>query len=99
MALEFAIRRVPIPRHTGAYQSIERFRFGQPVRTAHVALNGFDLDFTDQDHRIGRLAIDARLLRNRDRDVEVQVTAIFRDQLNNDSYEGFVDVLVIADLV
>ncbi len=26
------------------------------------------------------------------------VTAIFRDKLSEDSYEGFLDILVIADL-
>lgn len=99
MALEFGIRRVEIPRHKGAYQKTEVFTFARPVRTAHVALNGFDLDFTREDHRIDRLAIDARFLAKRGNDVEVQVTAIFRDQLDQHSYEGFVDVLVIADLL
>lgn len=98
MAIDFGIRRITIPRHKGAFRSEEVFRFARPVRTAHVALNGFDLDFTQQDHRIDRIAIDAQFIRVRGNEVDVTVTAIFRDKLSDDSYEGFVDILVVADL-
>jgi hypothetical protein len=73
--------------------------FGSQVRRADVAINGFDIQFTDEDHHIFREMIDARAAINANT-VTVTVQFLLRDSSGNidDRFHGRVDALVIADV-
>jgi hypothetical protein len=74
--------------------------FNGRVLRADAALNGFDVQFTDDDHHIFRELIDASVLTINNNTVTVGVTYLLRDKSGNidDRYHGRVDVLVIADV-
>lgn len=74
--------------------------FNGRVNKADVALNGFDIRYTDGDHHLLREMVDARVQAINDRTVFVAVDYLLRDSSGNidDRYQGRVDVLVIADV-
>ena len=74
--------------------------FNGRVNKADVALNGFDIRYTDGDHHLLREMVDARVTAINDRTVFVAVDYLLRDSSGNidDRYQGRVDVLVIADV-
>jgi len=74
--------------------------FNSRVIRADVALNGFDVQFTDGDHHIFREMVDSRISTVNNNTVTVGVTYLLRDSSGNidDRYHGRVDVLVIAEV-
>lgn len=74
--------------------------FRSRVQKADVAINGFNVGFTDGDHHVWRHKIDARIERVVDETVFVRVNYLLRDSSGNidDRYDGTVDVLVFADV-
>lgn len=74
--------------------------FNSKVIRADVALNGFDVQFTDGDHHVFRQIIDASISTVNNNTVTVGVRYLLRDNSGNidDRYHGRVDVLVIAEV-
>ncbi len=74
--------------------------FGSRVHKAEVAINGFDVQYTDGDHHIFREIVDAKIDRIDANTVFVSVDLLLRDSSGNidDRFHGRVDVLVIADV-
>lgn len=74
--------------------------FNSRVIRADVALNGFDVQFTDGDHNIFRQIVDASIPTVNNNTVTVGVRYLLRDSSGNidDRYHGRVDVLVIAEV-
>jgi hypothetical protein len=74
--------------------------FNSRVLRADVALNGFDVQFTDSDHSFFRQIIDASIATVNNNTVTVGVKYLLRDSSGNidDRYNGRVDVLVIAEV-
>jgi hypothetical protein len=72
--------------------------FNSRVIRADVALNGFDIQFTDGDHHVFRQIVDASISTVNNNTVTVAVRYLLRDSSGNidDRYHGRVDVLVIA---
>ena len=104
MTIDFRRERVNFDRSQGIIQNeTVRVSFDSRVRSAEVAINGFDIEYTNGDHHILRQIIDtaASISRNNNREVTVDVAFLLRDNSGNidDPYEGFVDVLVIVDRV
>jgi len=100
--LDFRVRRVELPFITGQEQFMDDvFDFDRPVRVAEVVLNGFDISFDNGDHHFKRLAIDCNLNSIMTNLVNFQVHTLLRDDSGNidDPYGGWVEVMVIADLV
>ena len=99
--LTFKVVRVNFPSTTNRDQTINSFAdFSSNVRTAHVAINGFDTSYRNGDHHLGELRIDC----SGDptfsgRRVNFTVNFLLRDFSGNidDPFGGWVDVLVIAD--
>jgi len=70
------------------------------VLRAQVALNGFSINYTHSDHHIRSLLIDTDLLGIRNgTDVEFQIQVALKDRKPDDPYEGWVSVLIIAEVV
>jgi len=74
--------------------------FGSRVNRAEVAINGFDVQFTDGDHHVFRQIVDAKIDRIEANTVFVSVDLLLRDSSGNidDRFQGRVDLLVVADV-
>jgi len=74
--------------------------FPLPVSRAETVINGFNIGFTGSDHELFRHEVNTAV-RGIDGNV-VTVRAVFslRDSSGtfDDSYDGFIDVVVIAEL-
>ncbi len=101
--LAFKTTTVQMPSTTGTTSIAGGFvDFESNVRTAHVALAGFGARFDNQhDHHYGELSIFFREVSISGRRVSFVPALLLRDFSENidDKYSGFVNVLVIADLV
>ena len=100
--LRFNVVRVSFPRTTAREQTINTgVDFPSIVRSANIALNGYDIYFLNGDHHLARLKIDcsnAPIIRGTR--VDFTVNYLLRDSSGNvdDPYAGWVDILVIAEL-
>jgi hypothetical protein len=74
--------------------------FGSRVLRADVALNGFDIRYTNGDHHIRQEKVDASIASIDDRTVTARVNYLLRDDSGNidDTYAGTVQVLVMAEV-
>lgn len=107
MAIDFKRDRVIFDETKGIEQhEIITFDFDSKVIKAEVAINGFDIKYTNGDHHILRQKIDASIGRRRrdqtDRSVNAEVSFLLQDNSSSgnidDPFEGWVDVLVIAEV-
>jgi hypothetical protein len=101
MAIDFRRTTINFDPTSGQTQSEPgAVVFGSRVNKADVALNGFDIRYTDGDHHLLREMVDARVTAINDRTVFVAVDYLLRDSSGNidDRYQGRVDVLVIAEV-
>ena len=97
--IDFQRLRFNFPATTGRPQSATLAAvFGTRVNRADAAINGFDIGFTQSDHHLFRETLDASTSINNNT-VNVTVNFALRDRSGtfDDAYNGFVDVLVIAD--
>ena len=102
MAIDFQRQRFTFPSHTGSAQTQDiTFVFPTNVRKAEAAINGFSFGFTSSDHHLFRQEVDATVTAISLNTVRVRVGFALRDSSGffDDSYDGFVDVMVIADRV
>jgi hypothetical protein len=75
--------------------------FNSPVRRAEAALKSFDIGYTNGDHHVLREVIQTNIEAIQNNAVTVRVDYLFRDSSGNidDTYNGAVDLLVIAEVV
>ncbi|GAB4020972.1 hypothetical protein [Spirosoma koreense] len=100
MALRFIRDRVVFDPTKGQIQNEPRtVAFPSTVRTAHIALNGFDVQYTDGDHHILRQIVDISDPTINGNAVTYNVSLLLRDSSGNidDRFQGTVDTLIIAD--
>jgi hypothetical protein len=98
MPIAFRTRQVSIPAGTGRSDINDSVSFRSPVRSAAVALNGFQVDYMNSDHHINVVEIDTDLSAISGNDVHFRVQADYADKNFDDPYRGYVEVLVIADV-
>jgi hypothetical protein len=98
MALDFRRRTIQIPNGTGRRSIDDSVTFSSPVRRADVALNGFKLDFASSDHHINVVEVDADNVAISGNVVHYRVECQYADKNFDDSYNGNIEVLVIADV-
>ena len=74
--------------------------FSRPVRTANFALKGFKIGFTDGDRHVHQFETDVDLKSINGPTVNFNVDFLLRDSSGkiDDRFDGWVEVLVIADL-
>jgi len=102
MALRFIRDRVVFDPTKGQIQNEPRtVNFPSQVRSAQIALNGFDVRYTDGDHHILRQIVDISDPQINGSAVSYNVSLLLRDDSGNidDRYQGTVDTLIIADTV
>jgi hypothetical protein len=101
MAIDFRRGSITFDPTKGLIQDeVTSVVFNSSVRRADVALNGFDIRYTDEDREVFREMIDASIAEIRDRTVDVRVRYLLRDASGSidDRFQGRVDVLVIAEV-
>ncbi|MBN1419967.1 MAG: hypothetical protein JXP34_14400 [Planctomycetes bacterium] len=71
------------------------------IRTVGYALNGFAIGYTSGDHHVWKSEVDIQPMSACGNTAVFDVNFLLRDKSGNidDRYGGWVDVLVIADLV
>lgn len=102
MAIDFISRRIVFPAHTGSAQDVDvDIAFAFPVRRAETVINGFNIGFTSSDHHLFRQEVNTAVRRIVGNVVTVRAVFALRDSSGtfDDSYDGFIDVVVIADLL
>jgi len=72
--------------------------FGSNVRRAAVVLNGFKLDYANEDHHINLLEVDTDISTIVGPTVHFRVEAAYADKNFDDPYSGYISVTVIADV-
>ena len=101
MATNFLRQQFNFPSRSGGPQVLDRaFVFQSPVRNAEAAINGFSIGFTSSDHHLLRQEIHAVVTSVSGNTVTVRVRFALRDSSGHfdDKYDGYVDVLVIAEV-
>ena len=98
MAVEFITTRIDGPRGKGRRQLTGSVPFKNKVRVANIALRGFLLDFTSNDHHINIVEVTTDFAGVEGEIVRFRVNCQYADKNFDDEYFGHVDVLVIADL-
>ena len=75
--------------------------FSRDIRTAQAVLKGFNIKYSDGDHHILAQEIDLDTQSNGTKAVNVYADFLLRDSSGNidDRFEGWVQCVVIADLV
>jgi hypothetical protein len=99
--IQFQSLRFNFAPATGGRQSETRVAvFSGTVNRADCAINGFDIGFTQDEHPLFRIQIDSSTELQPQNAVRVTVTFALRDNSGffDDQYNGFVDILVIADV-
>lgn len=102
MSIDFQRQRATFPSHSGSAQGVElTFVFPTTVRKAEAAINGFSAGFSSSDHHLFRMEADTAVTAISLNTVRVKVNFALRDSSGyyDDPYNGFVDVMVIADRV
>jgi hypothetical protein len=103
MAIRFQTQRIDFRTVTGSENTSDRYNVTFPSRVLNVgtAINGFNTYYTNGDHHIKSLKIDVNPPSITDRTVTVSATILLRDDSGNidDPYDGYVDVLLIAETV
>lgn len=94
MALRFIRDRVVFdPTQCQIQNEPRTVSFPSAVRSAQIALNGFDGRYTDGDHHILRQIVDISAPQIAGNAVSNNVTLLLRDSSGN------IDTLIIADTV
>jgi hypothetical protein len=97
VAVEFIRRTVEIPLGIGRRSIIDAADFSGSIVRAHVAINGFQLQFANGDHHIGRIEVDTDIVNVAGHRATFRVECQYADKNFDDQYLGRVEVLVIAD--
>ncbi|MEM8779754.1 MAG: hypothetical protein AAGF26_12945 [Cyanobacteria bacterium P01_G01_bin.49] len=101
MALDFKSKRVVFSSNEGIEQKeTATFNFNKNVIRAEAVINGFNIQYTEQDRHILQQKIDTRVSLINGNKVDVDIAFLLRDSSGNidDPYEGTVDVVVIAEI-
>ncbi|MGW7073008.1 hypothetical protein ACWGII_32790 [Streptomyces sp. NPDC054855] len=102
MAIDFASRRITFSAHTGSPQDVDQvFSFPANVRKAETFVNGFNIGFEGTDHEFFRQEVNTAVRAINGNVVTVRTVFSLRDSSGNfdDPFSGFVDVVVVADLL
>ena len=99
MALAFATPRINIPSGTGHRVFSAIHDFGRTVNSAGAAMNGFKLDYASDDHHINVIEANTTVENVNGSFVSYRVICQFADKDFADEYSGFIEVLLVADVV
>jgi hypothetical protein len=101
MAIEFKEEHIVFDRTAGSAQR-EPFTatFSRNIRTAEAVLKGFNIKYSNGDHHLLQQQIDIDITSISNNSVKGSVDFILRDSSGHydDPYEGWVQIVIIADL-
>jgi hypothetical protein len=89
---------ITIPSGSGTKRIASSVTFNSNVRSAAVALNGFNLDYSNSDHHINVIEADLDIVQISGRTVFIAADTRYADVNFDDSYSGFVTAVVIANV-
>jgi hypothetical protein len=102
MALDFRTKRVTFAPTTGGVSTQNHtVNFDSRVRIANAAIQSFNMGYRDGDHNIWRQEVEIKnIRRDGGTGVNFDIDFLFRDSSGNidDRYDGWVEVLVMADV-
>ena len=98
MTLAFRRPTVMIPNGLGRKTITGVATFNSPVLNAAVALNGFKLEYDNADEQILVVEADTDFVSIVGNDVNYQVQCNLRDDSATETYSGYINLLVIADV-
>jgi hypothetical protein len=99
MPVAFQTPSITIPSGTGRRTIPGSATFNSRVIRAGVALNGFNLDYTgDVDHHINLVEADTDIISISGNQVNFQVECHYADVNFDDPYQGYITVLVTAEV-
>jgi hypothetical protein len=98
MPTDFRTVSLNIPTGTGRRTINSSVTFNSNVVRAAVVLNGFKLDYANEDHHINLLEADTDINTIIGRTVRFRVEANYADKNFDDPYSGFVSATVIAEV-
>jgi hypothetical protein len=101
MAIEFQSRRVNFTAGTGPKRFEGPGTFGGNIRSAETAIKSFRFDYASGDHHMDVIQAKTGII-----DIQGQFLNFFaecnyvdqRPEFPSDSYTGFIDVLIVADV-
>jgi hypothetical protein len=102
MPIDFRQTRVDVPK--GRNPNGTQWRafkgtvtFDRDVRRAESAIQTFRLDYTDSDHHINLIQVETDVSALTGNNVDVDIRVFYSDKNYDDPYQGWVDILVIAE--
>jgi hypothetical protein len=87
---------ITIPSGSGTKRIASSVTFNSNVKSAAVALNGFNLDYSNSDHHINVIEADLDIVQISGRTVFIAADTRYADVNFDDSYSGFVTAVVTA---
>jgi hypothetical protein len=96
--LAFRYPSITVPSGTGRRSIDGSVTFNSTVRSAGVALNGFKLDYDNSDHHINFVEADTDILGINGNTVQFRVECDYADRNSDDPYQGYITVMVVADV-
>ena len=98
MPLAFRYPSITVPSGTGRRSIDGSVTFNSTVRSAGVALNGFKLDYDNLDHHINFVEADTDIVGITGNTVQFKVECDYADRNFDDPYQGYITVMVVADV-
>ncbi len=101
MPVQFKKQRLDIPKGAGRKRLRGTFKFDSKVVSSVLVLSGFKLNFRKKDHHIDEIEIEpvnVSVIPPRDTEVNFEVNCRYEDKDANDSWDGYVDITVIAEV-
>jgi hypothetical protein len=101
MSIAFSSRRVEVPEGSGTQVLQGSAAFGGDIRGAELAIKSFGFDFIGGPRPLNVIQVATSLLDIAKPFVNFQVECNYLDSGDPDphNYHGFIDVLIIADIV
>jgi hypothetical protein len=102
MPIDFLSQRIEFPPASGGPRTTTRdFDFPSNVISAESFINGFNIGFNNDEHPLLRIEVNTRANPPVNRRVTVFAVFSIRDNSGNfdDSYSGFIDVVVVVHRV
>jgi hypothetical protein len=98
MPVDFRTPSITIPSGTGRRTIPGSAAFNSRVIRAGVTLNGFNLDYVSDDHHINIAEADTDIVSISGNTVNFQIECQYADRNFDDPFQGYVTVLVIAEV-
>jgi hypothetical protein len=98
MPIDFRTVAIPIGGGSGTKVEEDSALFGSSVLRADCAIQSFLFDYSNADHHINVIEVFTDVIATPGPTARVRVICRYADQNFDDSYTGFVRVLVVAQV-